>query len=58
MQWPQAVTDLLDRITSTPSVEANSDEGRLNALSEARCPAPHGGALESGGARRSGWGDD
>jgi hypothetical protein len=35
MQWPQAVTDLLDRITSTPSVEANSDEGRLNALSGA-----------------------
>jgi hypothetical protein len=35
MQWPQAVTDLLDRITSTPSVQANNDEGRLNALSGA-----------------------
>ena len=35
MQWPQAVTDLLDRITSTPSVDAKSDEGRLNALSGA-----------------------
>jgi len=35
MQWPQAVTALLDRITSTPSVDANSDEGRLNALSAA-----------------------
>jgi hypothetical protein len=35
VQWPQAVTDLLDRITSTPSVDANSDEGRLNALSSA-----------------------
>jgi hypothetical protein len=33
MQWPQAVTDLLDRITSTPSVDAKIDEGRLNALS-------------------------
>jgi len=33
MQWPQAVTALLDRITSTPSVDANSDEGHLNALS-------------------------
>jgi hypothetical protein len=35
MQWPQAVTDLLDRITSTPSVDTNNDEGRLNALSGA-----------------------
>jgi hypothetical protein len=35
MQWPQAVTDLLDRITSTPSVGTNNDEGRLNALSGA-----------------------
>lgn len=35
MQWPQAVTDLLDRITETPSVKANNDEGRLNALSGA-----------------------
>jgi hypothetical protein len=35
VQWPQAVTDLLDRITSTPSVDTDSDEGRLNALSGA-----------------------
>jgi hypothetical protein len=34
MQWPQAVTELLDRITSGPSVDT-SDEGRVNALSGA-----------------------
>jgi hypothetical protein len=35
MQWPSAVTALLDRITATPPVDANTDEGRLNALSSA-----------------------
>ena len=35
MQWPSAVTALLDRITAAPPVDANTDEGRLNALSSA-----------------------
>jgi hypothetical protein len=35
MQWPQAVTALLDQITATPPVDVNTDEGRLNALSSA-----------------------
>jgi hypothetical protein len=32
MQWPRAVTALLDQVTETPPVDANTDEGRLNAL--------------------------
>jgi hypothetical protein len=35
MAWPQAVTDLLDRINATPSAGQKADEGRLNALSGA-----------------------
>jgi hypothetical protein len=33
MQWPPAVTALLDQVTATPPVHADTDEGRLNALS-------------------------
>jgi hypothetical protein len=35
MQWPSAVTALLDRIAAAPPVDVNTDEGRLNALSSA-----------------------
>lgn len=35
MQWPPAVTALLDQITATPPADADTDEGRLNALSSA-----------------------
>ena len=41
MQWPKAVTVLLDRITATPSVDANRDEGGLTVLSGALARLNH-----------------
>jgi hypothetical protein len=35
MPWPQPVTALLDRISATPPIDVNTEEGRLNALSSA-----------------------
>ena len=33
MQWAKAVTDLLQRLVALPPLDAQADEGRLNALS-------------------------